>query len=111
MTNPRLAWTRRAFLATSALCLAAPALAAAPAVYRNPKAPIDSRVRDLLGRMTVEEKAAQLCCMWERKVEFLGPDRQFSVEAARKSLALGIGHISRPSDIRGYPEWGDRPFR
>ncbi|KAL2022509.1 hypothetical protein VTK56DRAFT_5116 [Thermocarpiscus australiensis] len=30
------------------------------AVYRNPKAPVDARVADLLSRMTIEEKASQL---------------------------------------------------
>jgi len=30
------------------------------AVYKNPKASVDSRVADLLSRMTIEEKASQL---------------------------------------------------
>jgi beta-glucosidase-like glycosyl hydrolase len=34
------------------------------AVYKNPKSPIPLRVRDLLGRMTLEEKVAQLESGW-----------------------------------------------
>ncbi len=34
--------------------------------YQNPKLPVEVRVRDLLGRMTVEEKVAQLRCKWIR---------------------------------------------
>ncbi|HXJ89802.1 MAG TPA: glycoside hydrolase family 3 N-terminal domain-containing protein [Candidatus Binatia bacterium] len=37
---------------------------AAKALYKDPKAPIPDRVRDLLGRMTVEEKVAQLESGW-----------------------------------------------
>jgi beta-glucosidase len=54
-------------LLSSALLLAAGALAADKqrpslhnAVYKNPKAPVEARVADLLSRMTIEEKASQL---------------------------------------------------
>jgi beta-glucosidase len=40
---------------TGTLAQQAPRLA-----YQNEKAPVPTRVRDLLGRMTVEEKVAQL---------------------------------------------------
>lgn len=30
-------------------------------VYKDPKAPIEARVEDLLARMTIEDKASQLC--------------------------------------------------
>jgi len=33
---------------------------AAIPVYKNPKVPIEERVKDLLSRMTIEEKAGQL---------------------------------------------------
>jgi beta-glucosidase len=34
-------------------------------VYKNPNAPTESRVKDLLGRMTLAEKIGQLCCPLE----------------------------------------------
>jgi beta-glucosidase len=30
-------------------------------LYKNPKAAVPERVKDLLGRMTIEEKVGQLC--------------------------------------------------
>ena len=45
-------------------CLAAAAwltpLFAQPATYQNPGAPLEKRVDDLLGRLTLEEKVSQL---------------------------------------------------
>src|SRR6185436_11316538 len=35
--------------------------------YKNPNLPVDRRVADLLSRMTLEEKVAQLVCLWERR--------------------------------------------
>ena len=32
------------------------------ALYKIPSQPVDSRVDDLLSRMTLEEKVAQVCC-------------------------------------------------
>jgi beta-glucosidase len=37
--------------------------------YKNPKLPVDKRVKDLLKRMTAEEKAAQLMGLWNGGVE------------------------------------------
>jgi beta-glucosidase len=104
--------TRRALLAATSLSLAAPVLGAtASAVYRDPKASVAARVSDLLGRMTLEEKAAQLLSMWERKVGLLDEQRKFSQSKAADVLRHGIGQLSRPSDIRGFKEWETEPFR
>ena len=35
--------------------------------YKNPKLPPEKRVRDLLARMTLAEKAAQMMCVWQEK--------------------------------------------
>ena len=32
--------------------------------YKNPRLPVEQRVADLLSRMTLEEKVAQLTCLW-----------------------------------------------
>lgn len=34
--------------------------AASTPLYKDPSAPVDDRVRDLIGRMTIEDKMAQL---------------------------------------------------
>src|SRR5258705_13118194 len=40
--------------------------------YKNPRLSVEQRVTDLLGRMTVEEKVAQLICLWQGRPE-VGP--------------------------------------
>lgn len=62
------------------------------APYRDPALPIDARVADLLARMTVEEKVAQLGSVWSFTVAGRGAlDRERSAEY----LGRGIGQISR----------------
>ena len=71
--------------------------------YRNPALGIDERVADLLGRMTIDEKVAQLLSLWVNKPQERGlggggsfPDRgDFSAEKAAIVMKNGIGHISR----------------
>jgi beta-glucosidase len=41
------------------------------AIYRDPSLPAEQRVADLLTRMTLEEKAAQMMCVWQKKSETL----------------------------------------
>lgn len=101
--------TRRLFGASLAALsfAAAPALAAAPKakgdqpLYKDPAQPIDARVEDLLGRMTLEEKAAQLIGIWLTKNRIQTPEGEFSPEEASKNFPNGLGQISRPSDRKG----------
>ena len=55
---------RLAFVASITLAACAPVLLRSQAqdapAYRNPKLPIEQRLADLLSRMTLEEKVAQL---------------------------------------------------
>ena len=62
------------------------------AIYRDPAQPIDGRIADLLNRMTLEEKAAQLGSVW---VYQLLTDMQFDPAKAAKYLQLGLGQITR----------------
>ena len=39
--------------------------------YKNPKLTSAKRMQDLLGRMTLEEKAAQMLCIWQQKADTL----------------------------------------
>lgn len=80
-------------------------------IYKDATVSREERVADLLARMNLEEKAAQLCGMWERKVEFQDAEGAFSAEKARNVLMDGIGQIARISDYRGYDLWDLAPFR
>jgi len=69
--------------------------------YKNPALPIEKRVHDLLGRMTLQEKAAQMMCIWQKKAEtLLDAEGNFDLEKAKASFKNGdgIGQIGRPSD-------------
>ena len=76
---------------------------AAP-VYKDARQPSARRVRDLLSRMTVEEKAAQMMCIWQKKAETLvDRDGNFDFQKAKKSFrdGRGLGQVGRPSDAGG----------
>ena len=60
--------------------------------HPNQARDIDDRVEDLLGRMTLDEKLAQLGCVWSTQ---LVEDDRFSEAKARELLANGTGHITR----------------
>src|SRR5437016_5894026 len=60
------------------LILAPPASSQQSALpYRNPALPIDARVSDLLKRMTLEEKVAQLESTWQNHSFDLQPEEFF----------------------------------
>lgn len=93
----------------AALAIVAPASAQAErlakppanAPYRNASLPVDQRVEDLLSRMTIDEKVAQLIGIWEKKGDIQTPAGEFSPVKASKVFPHGLGQISRPSDRRG----------
>jgi beta-glucosidase len=71
--------------------------------YRNGSLSVDARVADLLGRMTIDEKVAQLQGIWMRKAQIQDKDGRFSADGAKGLLPHGIGQIARPSEIAGRP--------
>ncbi len=76
---------------------------AAPA-YRNAKLPSARRVKDLLSKMTLEEKAAQMLCVWQSKAEKLvDAEGNFDFKKAKKAFrdGNGMGQVGRPSDAGG----------
>jgi Beta-glucosidase-related glycosidases len=79
--------------------------------YRNPKLPVEQRVADLLSRMTLEEKVAQMEGAWENKnfhkdpqTMFVDEKGNFLPERAAVLMKDGLGQISRPSEGRGPRE-------
>ncbi|MET0980914.1 MAG: glycoside hydrolase family 3 N-terminal domain-containing protein, partial [Telluria sp.] len=67
-------------------------------LYKQAGAPIEARVNDLLGRMTLEEKIAQMQCLWQKKPDVQNPDSSFSGEKAIAAYPNGMGMFARPSD-------------
>jgi len=97
---------RREFLASvggaAGMAVVPGAMAAATAkgtpVYKQANAPVNARVEDLIKRMTLEEKIAQLQCVWLSKKDLQNDDTSFSVEKARRVHPNGMGMFARPSD-------------
>jgi beta-glucosidase len=85
----------------SALAIAAVANAQSQTgrpIYKDPTASLEARVEDLLARMTLEEKIAQVTAIWQSKNELLTPSGKFDSAAASRLYPAGIGHFTRPSD-------------
>ena len=76
-----------------------PAVALAPAPYRDSRLAVDTRVADLLGRMTPDEKVAQLQSVnWDHTYIYDVKAKVFSPEKARKLMSHGMGEVTRPGD-------------
>jgi beta-glucosidase len=87
-------------LAAMAVFEAPLAFAQAAPLYRNAEAPIPARVADLMARMTVLEKIAQIRAAWARKDAMID-EMAFNPTKASAAFPDGIGHVTRPSDKRG----------
>ena len=70
---------------------------AAP-LYRDASQPVEARVADLIVRMTLNEKLAQLGCVWCTQ---LVEDDAFSERRARDLISNGTGHITRIGSSTG----------
>lgn len=87
-----------------------PARAQDVAAYRNAKLPMEQRLADLLSRMTLEEKVAQILGVWENPAFMRTPESRFVNEKGtflpdRAAVLLkdGIGQMSRPSEVSHGP--------
>jgi beta-glucosidase len=60
--------------------------------YKDPSKPLDQRVEDLLGQMTLDEKIAQLGCLWSTALVSGG---SFDPAFAAAKMPHGIGQVTR----------------
>src|SRR5260370_32954679 len=61
-------------------------------LYRDPNASVDDRVEDLLSIMTLDEKLAQLGCLWSTAFVSKGG---FDADIIGEKMPHGIGQITR----------------
>src|SRR5438067_1621371 len=69
--------------------------------YLDPAQPVERRVDDLLGRMTLEEKVGQMLCLWQGKRAITDRDGRFDPARAPKWFRIGVGRIERPGEGHG----------
>ena len=71
-------------------------------LYKNCEAPVDARLKDLLSRMTIEEKVAQTICIWrQRQTLFFDDKGNLDNTKLKQNLKHGVGQIARISDTNG----------
>ena len=94
------------FLAILVCCVIGAHAQTAPP-YLDPKLPVEQRVADVLSRMTLDEKVAQMVGAWENRQFFKDPQALFVDEKgnflpdrAAVLLKNGLGELSRPSTGR-----------
>jgi beta-glucosidase len=72
-----------------------------PLPYKDPALQAAKRVKDLLSRMSLEEKAAQMMCVWQQKSEMLvDTEGKFDLRKARSAFkhGHGLGQVGRLTD-------------
>jgi beta-glucosidase len=71
--------------------------------YKNPNLPVDERVADLLGRMTLEEKAAQMIAA-DKEVKdsiFVDENGEIRLGNIKPAFPDGLGQVTRLTETRG----------
>src|SRR5437588_3252413 len=61
-------------------------------LYRDPHAPVEERVENLLALMTLDEKLAQLSCLWSTAFVSTG---SFDPNTVVEKTPHGIGQVTR----------------
>ena len=83
---------------------ARPAASSQRPLYKDPSQPVARRVEDLLARMTLEEKAAQMVAIWLEKEKIQTPAGEFDPAKAAQNFPNGLGQIARPYDRRAITQ-------
>jgi beta-glucosidase len=63
--------------------------------YKNPSLPVDRRVADLVGRMTLDEKVAQISGFGHRATDYLDAAGHFDPSKAEPLFRNGLGQTGR----------------
>jgi beta-glucosidase len=101
MTTPIL---RRICSIAAGLAFLTQAHSASPSTapaYKDPKLPVEARVEDLLARMSLQEKVAQMLSIWENKADVFDARMEFDPAKMAVKYPNGIGTFARPSDATG----------
>jgi len=67
-----------------------------------------SEVNDLIAQMTLDEKLAQISCIWFDKKKVIEQDGSFNPEKMKAEFPHGVGCFARPQDTQGMEAGGER---
>ncbi len=77
--------------------------------YKNKNLSPEVRAKDLLRRMTVDEKLMQMQCLWIRKSKILNNNGDFDEAKAKDVLKNGLGELGRLNENAGPNSPGYHP--
>ena len=77
--------------------------------YRNRNLSPEARAKDLLARMTLDEKAMQTQCLWIQKSRILDTNGAFDSVKAKTALRNGLGELARLNENAGPNSYGYHP--
>ena len=77
--------------------------------YKNKNLSPEVRAKDLLSRMTLDEKAMQTQCLWIQKSQILNNDGDFEEAKAEQNLKNGLGQLARLNEQAGPNSYGYHP--
>ena len=69
--------------------------------------PTTDRVEALIADMTLDEKLAQITCLWFGKADIFDVNGDFSPELMEEKFPHGVGCIARPQDTIGMENQGE----
>jgi beta-glucosidase len=77
--------------------------------YKNKHLSPEARAKDLLQRMTLDEKLAQLQCLWTQKSLIFDANGNFDETKAQTPLRNGLGELARLNENAGTSSFGYHP--
>jgi beta-glucosidase len=94
---------------TILICLLFSGFSVFSQAYKNKNLSPEARAKDLLGRMTLDEKVMQTQCLWIQKSRILDANGDFDESKAKEALKNGLGELGRLNENAGPNSYGYHP--